>query len=168
MSMVAAHSHIITSALLPPLLKDTLSLLLRRAIQPGREIKGVQTERSPPGMLEGTLVLNWASALRENRCLIVVFVTFCLSISLLHLLSPLSANDSCSPSLGRSPLRGAPNLCFQQLFSLTFPLPYITWRKPQHGENNSKRMLVESLASNSSSPRESFFFFFASHSSSLV
>lgn len=39
MSTVAAHSHIITSALLLPLLKDALSLLLRRVIQLGREIK---------------------------------------------------------------------------------------------------------------------------------
>lgn len=45
MPMVAASSRVIMSALLLPVFKDTLSMFLRRAIQLGREIKGIQTER---------------------------------------------------------------------------------------------------------------------------
>lgn len=45
MPVVAASSRVIMSALLLPLFKDTLSLLLRRAIQLGRKIKGIQTQR---------------------------------------------------------------------------------------------------------------------------
>lgn len=64
MPKVAPSSRVIIASLLLPLFKDTLSLLLRTSIKLGGKIKGIWVESgSPPGGLQGTLVLNYTLVL---------------------------------------------------------------------------------------------------------
>lgn len=68
MPMVAASSRVIMSALLLPLFKDTLSLLLRRAINLGRKIEAHrQRDTVHRGCWRGTLVLHCSSGLRGKK-----------------------------------------------------------------------------------------------------
>lgn len=85
MPMVAASSHVIISALLLPLFKDTLSLLLRRVIKLVRKIKGIQRERDreidSPGDARGDSwpkLCDFVGKMMFNCFLFLTY--FCLTI----------------------------------------------------------------------------------------
>lgn len=112
-------------------------------------------------MLEGTLVLNYASVLQEKICLIVFFPSyFCLTTSPIHPLSlSFSANDSYALPLSIAPLWPPPQPLLTAALSSNFF--FLT----SHAENqNMGRMKVKRSVSWAAYKQlisqRGFFFFF--------